>query len=176
MVATTAAAAAATLAPLPSLLLLATGSAVILSLVLCLELESLSLSFFRFGFFMFRTTLPVDLTGARLLFIGIVAVLGSGAPTFTSTVNGAAVGNSSTFSAPDCLVDGFSLIVLAELVGTISCSVAVVVDAVSQWSLHLHGLLFSMGKPKRKSKKKLILGKTYVVYGWYYSEHLALLE
>jgi len=47
-----------------------------LSLVLCLELESLSLSFFLLGFFMLRTTLPVDFTGARLIFVGIVAILG----------------------------------------------------------------------------------------------------
>lgn len=47
-----------------------------LSLVLCLELESLSLSVFLLGFFMFRTTFPVDFTGTRLIFVGIVAILG----------------------------------------------------------------------------------------------------
>lgn len=48
----------------------------LMSLALCLELESLSLSVFLLGFFMLRTTFPVDFTGARLIFVGIVAILG----------------------------------------------------------------------------------------------------
>jgi len=47
-----------------------------LSVGLCLELDSLSFSFFLLGFFMLRTTLPVDFTGVRLIFVGIVAILG----------------------------------------------------------------------------------------------------
>lgn len=48
----------------------------LMSLALCLELESLSLLVFLLGFFMLRTTFPVDFTGARLIFVGIVAILG----------------------------------------------------------------------------------------------------
>lgn len=121
-----------------------------LSLVL---LESLSLSFlFRFGFFMFLTTLPVDFTGALLVFIGIVAILGFG--NTSGIVDGAAEGvfTSTTSSVPavtDCVVDEISgRGVLDCVVGTIVFSV---VDG-SQWLLHLHGLLFSIGKPKRNMK------------------------
>lgn len=53
----------------------------------CFEFESLSLSFFLFGFFMFRTTFPDDLTGARLVFIGIVAIPGFGNTSVSATAS-----------------------------------------------------------------------------------------
>lgn len=123
---------------------------------LLLELPSFvlleSLSFlFRFGFFMFLTTLPLDFTGALLVFIGIVAIRGFG--NTSGMVDGAAEGVfTSTSSEPavtDCIVDGISgMGVLDCVVGTIVFSV---VDD-SQWLLHLHGLLFSIGKPKQSIK------------------------
>lgn len=64
-----------TVAPISELLSMpgTTGS---LSLVLCFDTESLSLLFFLLGFFMFLITFPVDFTGARLLFIGMVTIPG----------------------------------------------------------------------------------------------------
>jgi hypothetical protein len=52
------------------------GATESLSPVLCFDPASLSLLFFLFGFFMFLITFPVDFTGTRLLFIGMVAILG----------------------------------------------------------------------------------------------------
>lgn len=137
--------------------MLDTGSVVILSLVLCLELESLSLSFFLFGFFMFLTTLPVDLTGARLVFIGIVANIGFGTSTSTSVVNGAVVSISSTdFALEEEMTDDIVAGVSFGVLGFVETIVLSVVDVVSQWLLHLHRLLFSIGKPKRKIKEKIV--------------------
>jgi len=70
-----------------------------LSLVLCLEVESLSFSFFLLGFFMLRTTLPVDFTGVRLIFVGIVAILGFDS-TSSASVDRVAAGVPSVVTSP----------------------------------------------------------------------------
>lgn len=125
------------------------GSAVLLSLVLCFV--SLSLSFFRLGFFMFRTTLPVDFTGALFVFIGIVAILG-----FTNTsvsVNAIVAALTSTG-----LEEVTTVLVVVGFVSGVLCvvdSVAFSVVDCSQWLLHLHGLLFSIGNPETKNESLL---------------------
>lgn len=70
-----------------------------LSLVLCLELDSLSFSFFLLDFFMLRTTLPVDFTGVRLIFVGIVAILGFDS-TSSASVDRVAAGVPSVVTSP----------------------------------------------------------------------------
>lgn len=70
-----------------------------LSLALCLELESLSLSVFLLGFFMLRTTFPVDLTGVRLILVGIVAILGLDR-TSSAFVDRVAAGVPSVVTSP----------------------------------------------------------------------------
>jgi len=81
-----------------------------LSLALCLELDSLSFSFFLLGFFMLRTTFPVDFTGVRLIFVGIVAILGFDS-TSSASVDRVAAGvpsvvTSSVMEAVTAEVDG----------------------------------------------------------------------
>lgn len=98
---------------------------------------------------MFLTTLPVDLTGARFVFIGIVANIGFSALTSTSVVNGIVVGISSTiFELEEEMIDDLVTGVMFGVLGFVETIVSSVVDVVSQWLLHLHGLLFSIGKPK----------------------------
>lgn len=68
-------AATAAVSGLPLLTDVASGvSELLLSPALCLEFESFSLEPFLFGFFMFLTTFPVDLTGVRFVFIGMVTI------------------------------------------------------------------------------------------------------
>lgn len=136
------------------------GSLTDASLTLCLELDSLLLSFFLLGFFMFLTTLPLDLTGARLLFIGIVAILGNGEAT------GRSKPSVDVASVDAALVDAATVVVVAAtgfLQFSAFCTVvfSVVVVDCSHLSLHLHGLLLllSTGKAKRGQKKKKKLKK-----------------
>jgi len=70
-----------------------------LSFTLCLELESLSLSVFLFCFFMLRTTFPDDFTGVRLIFVGIVAILGFDS-TSSAFVDRVAAGVPSVVKSP----------------------------------------------------------------------------
>lgn len=113
------------------------GTAGPLSLVLCFDPESLSLPFFLLGFFMFLTTFPVDLTGARLLFIGMVAILGFGNTSVTVCRDAVDVSGSPTATSVRVTV---SVVVFRSGVVILS-----VVDG-SQRLLHLHGLLFSIGR------------------------------
>lgn len=134
-----------------------TGSA---SIFLCFELESLSLSFFLLGFFMFLTTLPVDFTGARLLFIGIIIIVdGSDVDVAIVVVIDVAAsvggGGVSTFSEPMVVVFVVVVVVVecgrsSKLVGIIEVF-SVTMTAGSHRLMHLHGLLFSTGNPKRKT-------------------------
>lgn len=111
---------------------------------------------------MFLTTLPVDFTGARLLFVGIVAIPGFGSTSVSVTVGPVSVLGVFTCSALVVLIamagvvavdrfsfGGFGAVVVVTIV-------FLVVDG-SQWSLHVHGWLFSTdNKPGQNGRNKTI--------------------
>lgn len=132
--------------------------------LLCLELESLSLSFFRFGFFMFRTTFPVDFTGARFVFIGIVAI------------PAAIIGDTSAVAAAAVVVvvvvvvpaSPSSSVAPVTGVGTAATMTLLVVDGRSQRSLHLHGSLSSTDRPISTESNIIDRPRFVVTTAWSY--------